>query len=206
MSKTNPITQARILKVLDKLAARCEGSPIAHQILLVARANCLPMTRSEELESYRRMINLNSKYQKLCEVFIGRAKKVANIQSRQSISGVIWDYADPSGRSQTLSFPVFHHLLNPTEGDKILLASFKPIVIEYAIKWAIENGLTFSRTNLEGDTLRIDALDIWAIAPFYDWATIYLENIPNNPVEIFLCLGKQGAIEEDISTMWIYAR
>lgn len=205
MSKTNPITQARILKVLDKLAARCEGSPIAHQILLVARANCLPMTRSEELESHQRMMELNSKHQKLCEVFIGRTRKVADIQSRRKISGVIWGYADPNRQSQTLSFPVFHHLLKPTEGDKLLLASFKPIVIEYAIKWAIENGLTFLRTNLEGDTLKMGILDIWAIAPFYDWATIYIENIPNSPVEVFLCLGKQGAIE-DGSTMWIYAR
>jgi hypothetical protein len=175
MPTTKIITQARILNVLDKIRERFENN-VGQQ-------------------------NLDKAYEKLCNTFDKRAKKVAHIQIRNNISGIIWQTPHANN---AFVFPTFHPLLGVTPSDMRLMQEFKPIVIEYAIKQARARNLNFSRLNSENSFVVLDNQEqIWVLSSWYEWATLSIEQTAT-ACEIHLILGK-GVKETAEDTLWFFA-
>jgi hypothetical protein len=189
-TKSKVITQQRIFNVLDKIRERFENSPITHKV-----------TASIQISYSERQQDLDKRYEKLCDVFHKRAKKVADIQVRNNVSGIIWETAQPN---KAFFFPTFHPLLGVTPSDIRLMQDFKPIVIEYAIKQAYARNLNFSRLNSENTFVDLDNPEqIWVLSSWYDWATLSIEQTASG-CEIHLILGK-GVKETAEDTIWFFA-
>jgi hypothetical protein len=189
-TKTKIITQARIFNVLDKIRKRFENSPIAHEVTTNIQN---PYTTQQQ--------DLDKAYEKLCDIFYRRTRKVADIQVRSNVSGIVWETAHPNN---AFVFPTFHPLLGITPSDMRLLQEFKPIVIEYAIKQVRARNLNFFRLNSENTFVSLNNPEqIWVLSSWYEWATLSIEQTTTG-CEIHLILGK-GVKETAEDTIWFFA-
>jgi hypothetical protein len=203
-----PITQDRILDVLEKLSNRRDKKEkiaiktdlVVHEITKYLGKSCNVKCHSnkpyqiecEVVERYEPVnlvlfskvqalaSDLATKIVKIRNTYTIRRAKILDIQVKHDISGLEWKHIEPTFVTSGFSFPFFSKELRPIARDLQTLASYKGSVIQYWVDCASKLGLVPCYLT-DGIWTPIAFDKVWEKSSNFDWADISLDEYYVSP-------------------------
>jgi hypothetical protein len=183
-----PITQDRILAVLDKLSNYRDKVVflVSEHICAIDVDPTLEQINAIDLDLSLQWVRF-SKIKNLAEWFVEReytyyirCAKVLDIQVYHNVSSLVWQHIEPTFVTCTFRFPFFSKKLRPIARDLEVLAKYKGSVIQYWVDCAPKLELVACYLT-DGVWIPISFDKVWEKSSKFEWANISLDEYYVSP-------------------------